>query len=93
MKKIKPLGNWVVVKRISSEEESGIVIPGTAQESRATSKVVAVGEEVTRVKGGESIVAIAQHIVKFQNTPDVDENYFMIKDCDIIGVLEEGEMK
>jgi len=93
VKKIKPLGNWVVVRRISSEEEGGIILPGTAQEKRFTTEVVAIGEEVTRVKKGDSIVAIAQHIVKFTNTPDVDDSYFMIRDCDIIGILEEGEMK
>lgn len=60
---IKPLGNRVLVKQLSTEEvtKSGIVLPATAdKEKKAQGKVVAVGsgEEIVRLglKVGDTVV-------------------------------------
>ena len=61
--KIKPLGNRVLVKQLSSEEvtKSGIVLPDTAdKEKKAQGKIVALGngEEIAKLglKVGDTVV-------------------------------------
>lgn len=61
--KIKPLGNRVLVKQLSSEEvtKSGIVLPATAdKEKKAQGKIVELGngEEVAKLglKVGDTVV-------------------------------------
>jgi len=60
---VKPLGNRVLVKQLSTEEvtKSGIVLPATTdKEKKAQGKIIAVGngEEVTRLglKVGDTVV-------------------------------------
>ena len=60
---VKPLGNRVLVKQLSTEEvtKSGIVLPATAdKEKKAQGKIVAVGngEEITKLglKVGDVVV-------------------------------------
>lgn len=61
--KVKPLGNRVLVKQLSSEEvtKSGIVLPDTAdKEKKAQGKIIALGngDEVakTGLKIGDTVV-------------------------------------
>lgn len=61
--KVKPLGNRVLVKQLSSEEvtKSGIILPDTAdKEKKAQGKIVALGSgsEVTSLglKVGDTVV-------------------------------------
>src|SRR4051812_30008315 len=60
---VKPLGNRVLVKQLSTEEvtKSGIVLPATAdKEKKAQGKIIAVGngEEIGRLglKVGDTVV-------------------------------------
>jgi len=61
--KIKPLGNRILVKQLSSEEvtKSGIVLPDTAdKEKKAQGKIVELGagEEIAKLglKVGDTVV-------------------------------------
>ncbi|HVY67372.1 MAG TPA: co-chaperone GroES [Patescibacteria group bacterium] len=61
--KVKPLGNRVLVKQLSSEEvtKSGIVLPETAdKEKKAQGKIVALGggEDIAKLglKVGDTVV-------------------------------------
>ena len=61
--KVKPLGNRVLVKQLSSEEvtKSGIVLPDTSdKEKKAQGKIIALGngEEIAKfgLKVGDTVV-------------------------------------
>jgi chaperonin GroES len=61
--KIKPLGNRILVKQLSSEEvtKSGIVLPETAdKEKKAQGKIVTLGngDEISKIglKAGDTVV-------------------------------------
>jgi len=94
--RIKPLGDRVVVKVIESEEKtkSGIVIPDTAKEKPQEGKVVAVGTgEVVdgkkiplEVKEGDRVIysKYAGTEVKLD-----DEEYLILRQSDILAILEE----
>jgi chaperonin GroES len=49
---IKPINDWVVIKRVEAEEKtaSGIVLPGGAQEKPQIAEVIAVGPGTDEVK-------------------------------------------
>ncbi len=94
--KIRPLQDRIIVKRIKEEETSkgGIIIPDTAKEKPQEGKVIAVGKGVIRddgklqkldVKKGDRIL-----FGKFAGT-DVtleDEEHLIIREDDVLGILE-----
>jgi chaperonin GroES len=94
--KIRPLHDRVLVKRIEPKEEmrGGIIIPDTAKEKPQEGEVVAVGDGKVledgkvlpmNVKAGDKIL-----FGKYSGT-DVkidDEDYLIMREDDILGVLE-----
>ena len=99
--KFRPLHDRVVVKRIEAEEKSagGIVIPDTAKEKPQQGEVVAVGpggrDEAGKlipidVKAGDRIL-----FGKWSGTEvKIDGvEYLIMKESDIMGVLEEKPHK
>ena len=99
--KFRPLHDRVVVKRIEAEEKSagGIIIPDTAKEKPQQGEVVAVGpggrDEAGKlipidVKAGDRIL-----FGKWWGTEvKIDGvEYLIMKESDIMGVLEEKPHK
>ena len=93
---IKPLGDKVVIKPVKIEEktQSGIVLPGSAQEKPHQGEVVAVGSGLLNaegvrvpleVKAGDRVVygKFGGTEVKFEN-----EEYIIIAEKDILVVLD-----
>ncbi|MGI9950871.1 co-chaperone GroES [Moorellaceae bacterium AZ2] len=93
---LRPLGDRVVIKVVSTEEKTqgGIVLPDTAKEKPQEGEVVAVGpgrilDNGTRVapevKVGDRVV-----FAKYSGTEvKVDgEEYLIIRDSDILAVKE-----
>src|SRR5262245_11641328 len=99
--KFRPLHDRVVVKRIDAEEKTagGIIIPDTAKEKPQTGEIVAVG------KGGryETSNRIPLDVKscdkvlfgKWSGTEvKIDGvEYLIMKESDIMGVLEESAAK
>ena len=96
--KLKPLHDRVLVKRIESEEKtkSGIIIPDSAKEKPQEGEVVAVGPGIRQengnvapldVKAGDRIL-----FGKWSGTEvKIDgEDYLVMKESDIVGILEKG---
>ncbi|HVN88932.1 MAG TPA: co-chaperone GroES [Candidatus Binataceae bacterium] len=94
--KIRPLGDRIVVKRISEEDKTkgGIIIPETAKEKPQEGKVVAVGKgKMTEtgklmtldVKAGDRILfgKYSGSEVKLEG-----EEHLIMREDDILGVLE-----
>jgi chaperonin GroES len=99
--KFRPLHDRVVVKRIDAEEKSagGIIIPDTAKEKPSQGEVIAVGpggrDEAGKlvpldVKTGDRIL-----FGKWSGTEvKIDGvEYLIMKESDIMGVLEETQAK
>ncbi len=94
--KIRPLGDRVLVKRVSEQEKTkgGIVLPDTAKEKPQRGEVVAVGEgRLTddgkripmNVKVGDKVI-----FAKYAGTEIEldDEEYLLMSESDILAILE-----
>lgn len=94
--KLRPLHDRVLVKRLEPQEQvkGGIIIPDTAREKPQEGEIVAVGNgkiledgnvRPMNVKAGDKIL-----FGKYSGT-DVkieDEDYLIMREDDILGVLE-----
>ena len=93
--KLVPLGDRVVLKQFEAEEKtkSGIILASKAQEKPQEAEVVAVGlggmvdgkEVVMQVKAGDKVIysKYAGNEVKLE-----DEEYIIVKQSDILAVVE-----
>ncbi len=97
----RPLHDRVLVKRVKEEEKTkgGIIIPETAQEKPQEGEVIAVGPGA-RDEDGEYIkpdVQIGDRILfgKWSGTEvKIDgEELLIMKESDIMGVIEEKKAK
>ena len=99
--KFKPLHDRVVVRRVESEQKTrgGIIIPDTAQEKPMEGEVVSVGPgargddgklQPMGVKAGERVL-----FGKWSGTEvKLDgEELIIMKESDIMGVIEGGKKK
>jgi chaperonin GroES len=99
--KFRPLHDRVVVKRIDAEEKSagGIIIPDTAREKPSQGEIIAVGPG-GRDEAGKLVpldVQVGNRILfgKWSGTEvKIDGvEYLIMKESDIMGVLEESQAK
>jgi chaperonin GroES len=99
--KFRPLHDRVVVKRIDAEEKSagGIIIPDTAKEKPSQGEIIAVGPG-GRDESGKLVpldVQVGNRILfgKWSGTEvKIDGvEYLIMKESDIMGVLEEAQTK
>ena len=94
--KLVPLGDRVVLKQVAAETttKSGIVIPGSEKEKPQQAQIIAVGpggvvdgKEVTmQVKVGDKVI-----YSKYSGTEvklDEDENLIIVKQSDILAIIE-----
>src|ERR1700720_2592785 len=99
--KFRPLHDRVVVKRIDAGEKSagGIIIPDTAKEKPSQGEIIAVGPG-GRDEAGKLVpldVQVGNRVLfgKWSGTEvKIDGvEYLIMKESDIMGVLEETEAK
>jgi chaperonin GroES len=99
--KFRPLHDRVVVKRIDAEERSagGIIIPDTAREKPSQGEIIAVGPG-GRDDAGKLVpldVQVGDRVLfgKWSGTEVKIDNvdYLIMKESDIMGVLEETASK
>jgi chaperonin GroES len=99
--RFRPLHDRVVVKRIDAEEKTvgGIIIPDTAKEKPQQGEVIGVGPG-GRDETGKLIpidLKVGDHVLfgKWSGTEVKLEGveYLIMKESDIMGVLEEGAAK
>ena len=94
---IKPLGDKVVVKPAKAEEktESGIILPGSAQEKPHQGTVVAVGPGARDDKGNHIPLDVKEgdRVIygKFGgNEVKIDgEDYLLLRADDIYAIIED----
>jgi chaperonin GroES len=96
LEKLKPLGNRVFIKRLAVEEktESGLIIPDAAQEQTQSGKVIAVGSGKKDAAGNliSPEVKVGDHVYfgKYAGTKVKDEEYLIISEDEILGILEDN---
>jgi len=95
LKKIKPLGNQVLLKRSSQKQSLGkILLPSSAQEKTKEGEVVAVGPGKKNKQGSyQSLSVKPNDKVLFSSYSATEltigeEEYLIIPEEDIIGILE-----
>ncbi len=93
--KIRPLGDRVVLKAVEAEEKtaSGIILTGSAKEKPQFAEVVAVASGVVDGKEVKMEISVGDKVIysKYAGTEVKLENeeYIVIKQEDIVGVLED----
>ena len=96
MKKIRPLYDRIVVKRIEEQEtiRSGMIIPDSAKEKPQEAEVIAVGQG-KRLEDGTLVpvdVKVGDHILfgKYSSSDiTVDgEEYLIMREDEILGVVD-----
>ena len=96
--KVRPLHDRLIVERIEDTEQmvGGIIIPDTAKEKPQQGKVLAVGNGTVRDDGSVTPLDVqAGDTVLFgkysgqEITLDGTE-YFIMREDEILGVIEEG---
>jgi len=99
--KFRPLHDRVVVKRIDAEEKSagGIIIPDSAREKPSQGEIIAVGPG-GRDEAGKLVpldVQVGNRVLfgKWSGTEVKLDGveYLIMKESDIMGVLEEAQSK
>ncbi len=96
MKKIRPLQDRILVKRLEEQEvkKGGIIIPDTAKEKPQEGEVIAVGpgkvtddgkRQPMEVKAGDKILfgKYSGSEVKLE-----DEEYLIMREEDVLGILQ-----
>jgi chaperonin GroES len=94
--KLKPLADRVIVKQVEAEEKtkSGIYLPDAAKEKPTQGKVIAVGPGKLDDKGKRMEIGLRNGDViyygKYSGTEvEVNnEKYVILRESDILGVLE-----
>jgi len=97
--KVKPLQDRVLVKRIEKEEKTagGIIIPDTAKEKPQEGRVEATGPGRVTEDGKVLPLDVKPgNLVLFQKYAGTEvkidgEEYLLMREEDILGVIEQGE--
>lgn len=90
---ITPLGDRVLVKTVSVEEEvkGGIIIPDSAKEKPTTAEVLALGNGKKDGEAYEFSVKVGDTVIisKYGGTQVKydDEEYTILREDDILGVI------
>lgn len=93
--KIRPLGDRVVLKdaEVMEKTASGIILTGSAKEKPQFAEVIAVGSGIVDGKEVKMEVKVGDKVIysKYAGTEVKleDEEYIVIKQEDIVGILEE----
>ena len=95
--KIKPIREYVLIRRLESENKTsgGLIIPDSAKEKPVQGIVIGVGEGKVN-ENGQIIKPVVKEgdkvlFTKWSGTEvKIDgENLVVMKECDIIAIMEE----
>ncbi len=99
--KVRPLHDRIIVHRIEEGEQKvgGIIIPDTAKEKPQQGKVIAVGKGKIEKDGKVTPLDVkAGDVVLFgkysgQEIKIDGEEYLIMREEEVLGVIEEGKKK
>ena len=99
--KVRPLHDRIIVRRIEEGEQKvgGIILPDTAKEKPQQGKVIAVGKGKIEKDGKVTPLDVkAGDVVLFgkysgQEIKIDGEEYLIMREEEVLGVIEEGKKK
>jgi chaperonin GroES len=99
--KVRPLHDRIIVQRIEEGEQKvgGIIIPDTAKEKPQQGKVIAVGKGKIEKDGKVTPLDVkAGDVVLFgkysgQEIKIEGEEYLIMREEEVLGVIDEGKKK
>ncbi len=98
--RIRPVFDRIVVRQLKPSERTsgGIVIPGNVKEEIFRGKVVAVGpgrllENGTRLQPEVNVGDVVTFGTRVRGAfiKDLDEEYLIMQEGDVLAIIEEGE--
>jgi len=98
---VRPLHDRIIVQRLEEGEQrvGGIIIPDTAKEKPQQGKVIAAGTGKVRDDGTRQLPDVkAGDLILFgkysgQEIKLDGEDYLIVREDEVLGVIEDGEMK
>ena len=98
---VRPLHDRIIVQRLEEGEQrvGGIIIPDTAKEKPQQGKVIAAGTGKVRDDGTRQLPDVkADDLILFgkysgQEIKLDGEDYLIVREDEVLGVIEDGEMK
>jgi len=90
-RKVKPVGEMVLLKAIRQDmTEGGVVLPDSAKAKKSLGHIVlARGEEVDLCEVGDTVIMHGNGA--FITMDGIDEDLFLVKQDQILGILYEDE--
>jgi len=84
----RPLGTRILVRRKEqmTQTEGGIIIPDAYRDRATEGEILAIGDEVTKVKVEEEVLFAKYAGTTIENQVDVD--LLVISESDVLGVIE-----
>lgn len=90
--KFRVIGEKILVQRDSKEEFEGLVVPDAVQRPPRCGRVLAVGDEVTRIKVGEKVYFHEYAGQFLEATQDLEESDLIVmREDEVLTVLVEEE--
>jgi len=98
---VRPLHDRIIIQRLAEGEQKvgGIIIPDTAKEKPQQGKVIAAGTGKVRDDGTRQLPDVkAGDLILFgkysgQEIKLDGEDYLIVREDEVLGVIEDGEMK
>ena len=98
---VRPLHDRIIIQRLEEGEQKvgGIIIPDTAKEKPQQGKVIAAGAGKVKDDGGRTPPDVkAGDLILFgkysgQEIKLDGEDYLIVREDEVLGVIEDGEMK
>lgn len=86
MKTVKPIGKIVLIKLVNNDiTPGGIIVPETAK-NEFSNIVLAIGDEVTKVKPGDEVLCMPSSGLRI-DLPNLEPDTILVKEESILGVL------
>ena len=91
-KKLTPLGNRVLVRRVEEQETSSIILPDTAKKKQEMAEVIAIGhgkknDTPPSVKIGDTV--LVDKYAGQEVTINDDEEFLIVRFDDIIAIVNK----
>jgi len=98
---VRPLHDRIIIQRLEEGEQKvgGIIIPDTAKEKPQQGKVIAAGTGKVRDDGTRQLPDVKTgDLILFgkysgQEIKLDGEDYLIVREDEVLGVIEDGEMK
>lgn len=88
---MKPILDRVIIKQEDPNDKTkgGILLPDTAKNEKPKGKIMAIGNKVTEVKVGDTVLFNVNYHQKFKTADGIE--YVTINEADILAIIDADE--